>query len=557
MADGFTIVGCIFERSNGAVQEAGVFPDLSGMRDFERLCQHLVHSAWGAYVLLGRGKERPGGVDVFRDPIGMLDAFTWRSGSVRLIGSHPEQWLDICPADDVAIDWPRIAELLAFPGSVAEASALHGVDAVPAGVHMHMDTFGAGRSRRFWSPVDYCQSRSVDASAEALADVVDSCVGRWRRSYDMIASEVSGGLDSAIVAASGGRNAPRIQAAFNFFSGDAGGDERSYARAVCEYLSISLRETECDVRGFNVDDVSDMPIGVRPGLGSVSLFHDRKLARELSEFGADAMLTGQGGDAVFFQPATPLVASDQGLTRLLSSPTTLMDIARWTRVPVWPLLKQALRSAAAHKAFSVPPNGMPACMPVKPGKPHYDWLSGAEHLPPAKQLQIWALINSRAAFGPSWCSSVVEVIHPLMSQPLVEHVLGLSTLQLTEGRRNRGLARRAFAGRLPRVVIDRTGKGALTFHFGRRLARSSRFLRSFLLDGLLAAKGIVDPNALEAVLTSQALMQSDVYSELLTMILLEQWVRTWQARLEDISSRSWGSCGSAADRVSRRWASNQ
>lgn len=555
--DGVIIVGRLFDRSAAMAGEMGSSVSLPKKGDFASLCQRLVHSAWGAYVLLAQDPAQPESLDIFRDPIGMLDAFTWRSARLRLVASHPELWLDICPPDDVAMDWTRIAELLAFPGSVADTSALHGIRAIAAGTHMHIATSSMHQVRRFWAAYDYCQPGVVDASPQALASVVDGCVANWRRTSGTLVSEVSGGLDSAIVAASGQTNAPAIRTAFNFFSADASGDERSYARAICEHLDLPLREIECDVRGFGFDDVSDMPIGARPGLGSVSLFHDRELARQISEIKADTLLTGQGGDAVFFQPATPVVAADWSLPRMLGSPGRLIDIARWTGAPVWQVLGHALRSVAGHRAFVVSPNRMSALMPERPVAPRYDWLSGAEQLPPAKQLQIWALINSRAAFGPSWCSSVVDVVHPLMSQPLVEHVLGLSTMQLTQGRRNRGLARDAFAGRLPRAVIDRTGKGALTFHFGRRLARSTPFLRSFLLDGILTAEGLVDRAALEVLLTPDTLMQADFYSELLTMILLEQWVRVWHARLADMSARSRETGVITVGPGSPRWASNQ
>jgi asparagine synthase (glutamine-hydrolysing) len=125
------------------------------------------------------------------------------------------------------------------------------------------------------------------------------------------------------------------------------------------------------------------------------------------------------------------------------------------------------------------------------------------------------------------------MIHPLMSQPLIEHVLAIPAIDLTFGCRERALARAAFSRRLPALLIDRRGKGDLTLYFGRMLAASTAFLREYLLDGQLAAHRAIDRTALEAILTPDLLMQQDHYSELMTAIVMERWARVWTRKLTD------------------------
>ncbi len=128
----------------------------------------------------------------------------------------------------------------------------------------------------------------------------------------------------------------------------------------------------------------------------------------------------------------------------------------------------------------------------------------------------------------------MTVVHPLLSQPLIEQVLAIDIFRLTEGRRDRALARRAVARLLPDVVTQRAGKGALTHFFGRSLAASAPFLQAYLLDGELTAHGVLDRTRLEPVLDRDFLMQFDCYGKILSALIMERWAREWKDRLDAI-----------------------
>ena len=123
----------------------------------------------------------------------------------------------------------------------------------------------------------------------------------------------------------------------------------------------------------------------------------------------------------------------------------------------------------------------------------------------------------------------MTVVHPLLSQPIVEHFLGLSAFDLTEARRDRALVRRAYAGRLPATLLERRGKGCVTAYYGRMIARSLPFLRAYLLDSILAAKGVFARDRLEAVLDEHFLMQTNAYAEIFCALFAERWARGWEA----------------------------
>src|SRR3546814_5721791 len=58
------------------------------------------------------------------------------------------------------------------------------------------------------------------------------------------------------------------------------------------------------------------------------------------------------------------------------------------------------------------------------------------------------------------CSSDLPVIHPLLSQPVIEHCLAIPTWLQCAGGCDRSIARQAFKPDLPAKVIERRGKGS-------------------------------------------------------------------------------------------------
>ena len=58
------------------------------------------------------------------------------------------------------------------------------------------------------------------------------------------------------------------------------------------------------------------------------------------------------------------------------------------------------------------------------------------------------------------------------------------------------------------------------------------FLRAYLLDGRLAAEGVLDRAGLEARLTEDALRWRGGAAQILAAVSVEAWVRRWMGRRE-------------------------
>ncbi|MGK2912338.1 MAG: asparagine synthase-related protein [Sphingobium sp.] len=520
------VIGDLFE---GARLDAGAQEAIGdGARAFESYCRFLVQKRWGSYIAVRQDPHDRGALSIFRDPMGMRECATWTHDGVRLVASQPVLWITQFPPKDMTIDWHRVANIAASPGAVTESLPLTGIQTVEPGtlIHLRGEDFTA---ERLWEPRQFClRAKATASDPGALMQIADNCVAAWTRGHGASLLELSGGLDSAIVGASLKACNADLRRGYTFYSDDLAGDERRFSRPTVDQLAIACTEIAMEPRAITADDINSLPVDVRPSIGSTSLFHDRTLAQRAADDRAATLFTGRGGDALFFQHPTAAIAAESWPGATADKWDAMESIAQWSQTSVWTVLRYALFKGDLRRARAAATN--PFVRHVHKARSAY-WAGDLNGLPPAKRMQVTALAGDRAAFAPSWCSDVMTVIHPLLSQPLVEYALGLSTLVLTQGRRDRALARAAFAHRLPQTLIRRRGKGSLSCFFGRSLAMSVPFLRDRLLGGALAQAGILDLPALERALDRDRLMQVDCYTELLSLLLLEQWARTWVSRL--------------------------
>lgn len=501
------------------------------------LAQWLASAFWGRYVAvldLASGH----GPSVFRDPSGAVEALTWRCGHVVVVASTLPDFLLQALPPKLSLDFDQIAKWLASPAQMAGPSALTGVHALAPGALARP----GGPDVQVWRPCDWIKSPAPSPRRlpGMIESAVDQAVSALSSGREGILVEVSGGLDSSIVAAALAR-APSARVAqwLNYRAASGEGDERAFARLLADALSFELVEAEKPPFVLNEDKLMAVSGGLRPGLNGLDCERDVDVGLRAQAAGADTIFTGQGGDMVFFQAPSPLVAADlvhlHGLSGLTDP--ALIDTARWLRRSVWSLASTAWlerkrgRAAAASATSFIRAEG--AALTPHP------WLEGLEDAPPAKRLQVQSLVEKQTLYGENRRSRRVDVVHPLLAQPIVELCLATPTPLLTQGGRDRALARQAFAHRLPAAVVDRRTKGSLGGYYARTVGDSLAFLRPFLLDGRLAQLKLIDTDRLAMLLTREQLAVRGDYPTILYTAMVEAWVRRWEER--SASSRRRGS----------------
>lgn len=75
----------------------------------------------------------------------------------------------------------------------------------------------------------------------------------------------------------------------------------------------------------------------------------------------------------------------------------------------------------------------------------------------------------------------------------------------------------------------------MTRIYGRMVLSSLDVLRPWLLDGRLAASGLIDRARTEAALTEEALMWKGQSGAIIRAAAFEGWLRVWTRRFEALS----------------------
>lgn len=491
----------------------------------------LVRLLWGSYVAV---RQTGDVVTVLRDAGGGVPVYIAEGDDFVLLASALPRWLldaaGLCPRADI----DALAGAIVVPVSATYRSLLKGVRILAAGQSV---TWRGGRLEepRSWWPCQAALVSGLDDSeaASRLRLTTEACCRTLAAPHRRVTVELSGGFDSSVVTALLARSGLADLSAVNFASEHSSGDERHHARCVAERWGARLVEVSARASDLDFATLFGSEASVEPLFYGLDPLVERASTGVARAFDSSAIFTGQGGDAVFYNLATPLVAADHmrahGVRSLFSR--TMLDTAHRTRRSVWAVQGAMLRdwllprkpAASAIPGVLAGRRALAAAQAV----PDHPWLAAARDWPPGRIVQLQAIANCQMFYGPTERRARTELVHPLLAQPLVELCLGLPSYQLASGRSDRALARTAFDDLLPESVRRRRGKGDASNYYRRAIVENLDFLREHLLDGVLVANGMLDPDMVDGALQEDCLIWSDQSRLIAIYASLEAWARYW------------------------------
>lgn len=505
-ADGSLILGDIFTRSGATVQSSA--------------------DGWGNFIAVSRQGDT---VIVERAALtGKPLYWVAREGGI-LCTSHLELVADLLTG--VEIDWDFVGQVLAYSNLRTDRTGLAGLRELLPGTVLSFDGIAAA-VRSIWSPWEHVAKGAGGGIADqtsALARRIDACVGAWSKGRDGIILELSGGLDSSIVAASLAVAGADFSA-INFATPGADGDERQFARAVAERCGIAMIEVENDDR--RVDLVAP-PAILHPRPGAYGVLGGIDLAFEEIAAGRDTpIIGGIGGDNVFAFDSSigPAVDAYEQFGFSRQTFRVLRNVARAGGATIWEALRLLVRARRAGPRREWPRETSfcnAAVLPVRPFE--HPWDVGADGAARGKRKHVEAIrrILDFADRPDRWNDRDVGL--PLLSQPVVELCLSIPSWCWFAGGRDRAIARAAFASRLPSAVVWRRDKGRLESLCTAAFLRQRYELKDLLLGGRLAERGLLDVAAIEAYIEAADVVGNFDYFRLLEIADIERWVRAVEA----------------------------
>lgn len=500
MPDGGIVLGDIFSRS-GATMDSS--------RD-----------GWGTYLAFAsEGSRRT----VERAPVTGMPLYWTRHRSGILCTSHIALVAPIL--SPLSIDWDFIAQALLFINLRTERTGIIGLTELLPGTELLFDGTRAEIISK-WSPWDQPPlDKEVLEHARELERRILRSVAAFAATRREIAIELSGGLDSSIVAASlnaAGANFSGI----TFATSSADGDERHFAEAVAARCGIELFVIQ---HGAEEIDLIAPPIILlpRPGAYSVLGGIDRAFAaeyagRELAIFG------GIGGDSVFNLDGSvaPILDAAGRFGYGRRSFATLRDVARAGNATIWTALQLSARARRKGRRLGGrrDPKFLNTDRLPDEQFPH-PWDAGEATASQAQINHVQAIryILDFLDWPARWHDR--DVVAPLLAQPVVEYCLSIPSWTWFTGGRNRAVARAAFAARLPAEVVWRRDKGRLESMCSAAYLRQREALSNLLLGGRLAEQQLLDVRAIEAYLARDLVEGDFDYFRLIEIGDIERWVR--------------------------------
>lgn len=491
----------------------------------------LFTHCWGSYFAIAF-EEQSLEAWIGRDPGGGLPANVIDAGGVAIVTDQLPRWLAAAVERPTPVDQAALATALAMPLLATHRSLLHNVFHIPAGAALNWRA-RFGDCRQIWRPASSWSGGDHDP--ERMRQCVFAATRAWSCMHPNILVELSGGLDSAIVlGALRSAGEGKTVAAINLATTYAGGDERELARAVADRWDVELVEFTARESELDYEPTFEGPQPLQPNLYGLDPLLEASVAGAAAAFGSDAIVSGQGGDAIFFQFPSEKVPIDlmraSGPRALFSD--AAIDAARRTRRSVWSIQWLMVRDwIIGTQPDRMPPSLYPLTAKAKalldPAAADHPWLQDVTPLPPAKQTQILTIANCQLFNGPTRRGGAATLRHPLMAQPVVEAWLAAPTYVLSTGTQDRAYARQLFADLLPSSIARRRGKGETSIYYRRSLVENLDFLRDHLIGGTLVAHDLLHAERLERLLDEQVMLWNDEARLLPSLASLESWARYW------------------------------
>lgn len=487
----------------------------------------LIAECWGDYVAIARSDDDQS-IVATRSPSGGLHAFRVRRDDLVFLCSDIELLIEldlVAPA----IDWSFVTHHLAFSHLHTSATGLTDVDEIVPGDCAIETEDGAAR-RNLWTPWAFATPErrvgDFNDAARLVRNAILQSVAAAVAPDARVALELSGGLDSSIVAAALALNG-RSAIAINLSTPGAEGDERDYARAVSHQTGIPL--FEMPIKG-DIDLTHVTPrIEARPGMLAMLRLADEGFAKIGGRNAIDGFINGTGGDCVFCSLGTSAPAADRARAQGFRPGTvaTIRDIARIHGSNVWTVAKMtARRLQRRHGPPSWRRNTLFLNDARLPDAPHtHSWLAEPPDALDGTRAHIHAILASYSHLDGYGRHAIAPSIFPLLSQPVVEACLSIPSWLWVQGGRDRAVARAAFAVELPRFVAERRTKGAMDAFCARTFEINRARLRPFLLDGMLNNAGLLDCSSVEAYLARPFANRDRLFYQFLPIIDAELWAR--------------------------------
>jgi asparagine synthase (glutamine-hydrolysing) len=266
---------------------------------------------------------------------------------------------------------------------------------------------------------------------------------------------------------------------------------------------------------------------VAPAIGMLQNAVNGAWERTADRYGVDGFFSGGGGDTVFGYLKTAAPAADALIERgFKRGVAAIGDLATLHQCTVFVAGRLALRKLRQRRRSRWKQDITllnPDCLTSE--SEYHPWMDVPSNALPGDCEKIFDLIGTQL-FRMGTPRGEGRAMHfPLLSQPVMEACLRVPTWMWIADGRNRAVARQAFAGHLPRGILDRRSKGSYTGYMAAVYVRNKRKMHEFLEEGQLCAHDLLDRSALASFFARELAPRDLSFLRIIDLCAAENWAR--------------------------------
>lgn len=523
---GGILIGSLFTHEGDALNDIEGFPEYSSHSQTRK---HILENYWGSYLIVQPEAQGPGNFTITRAPsaagnlpcvysIGNESGFLTSDISLAIRTNLYRK----------RIDWDFMVHRLKYPGIKTQRTGLADVAELLPGCSLSLRGSGASVGQA-WSPWDFVaparRYRNPHEAAAQIRSAVACAIRAWSAADRSILLELSGGLDSSIVAACLRDSHARVTC-YNLVTPVPGVDERHYANLMARELGVELYAEPLGLDKARLD-FAPPPDSVAPGMGPLQYAIDETMEAAAERHGATCFYSGGGGDSVFCYLRTAAPAADAFRAGGIGpAVTAIRDLANLHQCTLWKAssltfskLRRPPKSPYHEDATFIAPHV------ANVGPEEHPWFAAPANALPGDRERIFDLAGNQLFQSQAARGSKRALRFPLLSQPVMEACLRAPSWMWISGGKNRAVARAAFADVLPPDVLNRQSKATYMSYLGVVYRRNKHQILDFMLSGRLASQGLLDTCAINEFVERDLPPRDQTFLRMFDLCMVENWVR--------------------------------
>lgn len=499
--------------------------------------QDIASSCWGRYsgVLFD---AKSNSLSLIRDPLGLTTLYYYRVSESLVFSTDITLLYDLLKPRP-ALDWNYFIEFLLDENHVLQKTPFEGIEELFPGYEYTVT--GSAIYKKFIWNIPTQQEHLVltpdDTIEEELLHKLISCVKAWTKASKGITVELSGGVDSSslliLLTSILGKDIPIIAVHYHD-TNTPSSQELAYAQNIADACGSPLKIIDLAPLPL-IDELSYYGRFTKPNSFLLIPGLSKQLAYYADTTSCPDILSGQGGDHVFLAPPEEISLADYWLDhgfKGISEP--LNQLSAQYRTSWWSLVKKSLKALAGYFSGLLPQQESdnkdifePTTLALlKPYRPYLD--KELQRYYPAKASQIRALSHAVAYADRDERFNNKVVIHPLLSQPLVEYALRIPTYRTIKKDYNRYFFRKAVSRLKQSPVIWRKSKGEVSASYLKLMNNQYDTIRQLLHEGSLIKAAILKSSWIDDNLTQVRHGTASNLLPFLRVIACQLWLNKWK-----------------------------